>query len=210
MARQPRNPTSERLEPVGGGKERARALIAKAWQARYEALQSPPTDEAALGAVMTRVEANLVRACEICKQAGAKQELSVALGKLGHIASDLDRPDQARILFEESVAVAQEAGDPLRLAHAVRHLGQVNHRLGRLESAGLCFEEALDLYRQAGTTHPLDHANTLRPAAALREELGDVNGARLMWRMAAKLYRAAGVEEGVSECEAHLSSLDDS
>ncbi|MDE2678036.1 MAG: tetratricopeptide repeat protein [Gemmatimonadota bacterium] len=208
MVREPRNPAPERLEPVGGGKERARALIAKAWQARYEALQSPPTGETAFGAVMARVEADLVRACEMCKQAGAKQELSVALGKLGHVASDLDRPDKARTLFEKSVAVAREAGDPLRLAHAVRHLGQVNHRLGRLESAGRCLAEAIDLYDQAGTAHPLDHANALRPMAVLREETGDVEGARLMWRRAAQLYRSAGVDEGVRECEAHLSDLD--
>ena len=198
---------SQRLESAGRGEKRARALIAKAWRARREALQSPPTDEATLGAVLARVEADLVRACEICEQAGAKKELSVALGKLGHVALDLDHPNKARTLFEESVAAAREADDPLRLAHAVRHLGQANQRLRRLESAARCYEEALDLYDQAGTAHPLDHANTLRPMAALSEELGDVEGARLLWRRAAKLYRAAGVEEGARECEAQLSSL---
>ena len=204
---EPRRSMLQRFEPAGGREKHARALIEKAWRARREALQSPPTDEATLGAVMARVEADLVRACEICEQAGAKEELSVALGRLGHVALDLDRPNRARTLFEGSVAAAREAGDPLRLAHAVRHLGQVNHRLRRLESAGTCYEEALDLYDQAGTAHPLDHANTLRPMAALSEELGAVEGARLLWRRAAQLYRAAGVEEGVRECEARLSSL---
>lgn len=155
---------------------------------------------------MARIEADLVRACEIARQAGAAQELSVALGKLGHVALDLGHPDKARTLFEDSVAVAREAGDPLRLAHAVRHLGQVNQRLGRLDSAGRCYAEALDLYDRDGTAHPLDHANALRPMALLREELGDAEGARLLWRRAARLYRAAGVEEGVRECETHLSS----
>ncbi|MXV95810.1 MAG: tetratricopeptide repeat protein, partial [Gemmatimonadetes bacterium] len=148
-----------------------------------------------------------VRARKMYEKAGARRGLSVALGKLGHVALDLDDTDRARTLFEESVAVAREADDPLRLAHAVRHLGQVNHRLGRLESAGTCYEEALDLYDRAGTAHPVDHANALRPMAALQEELGDVQGARLMWRRAAELYRSAGVEEGVDECEARLSGL---
>ena len=207
---EPRRTRLRRREPGGGGEEQARALIAKAWRARREALQSPPTDEATLGAVMARVEADLVRACEVCEQAGASKELSVALGKLGHVALDLDDPDKARTLFEESVAVARETDDPLRVAHAVRHLGQVNHRLGRLESARQCYEEALDLIDRAGTAHPLDHANALRPTAALREELGDMEGARLMWRRAAELYRSAGVEEGVRECEARLSGLNGS
>ena len=205
-----RRAMSRRHEAGGRGEEEARALITKAWRARREALQSPPTDEATLGAVMARVEADLVRACEVCEQAGARKELSVALGKRGHVALDLDDPDKARTLFEESVTVARETGDPLRVAHAVRHLGQVHHRLSRLESARQCYEEALDLIDQAGTAHPLDHANALRPMAALLEELGDVEGARLMWRKAARLYRSAGVEEGVRECEARLSSFDSS
>ena len=192
---------------VDGGVEQARALIAKAWRARREVLQSPPTGEATTGAAMARVEADLIRASEICEQAGARHELSIALGKLGHLALDLDQPDKARTLFGKSVEVAREADDPLRLAHAVRHLGQVNHRLGRLESAGSCYEEALDLYDQAGTVHPVEHANALRPMAALREELGDVEEARLLWRRAAELFRSAGIEEGVRECEAHLSGL---
>ena len=197
----------EGFESVGCGTEDAQALIAKAWRARREALQTRPTDETTFVAVMARVEADLVRACELHEQAGARQGLSVALGKLGHVALDLEDPDKARTLFEESVKVAREANDPLRLAHAVRHLGQANHRLGRLESARRRYEEALDLYDQAGTAHPLDHANAVRPMAALREELGDVQGAQLMWRRAARLYRSAGVEEGVHECEEHLSAL---
>ena len=206
MAVEPGRSMSQRSEPAGEGKEHARALIVKAWRSRWEALQSPPADEAALGTLMARIEADLVRACEISRQAGATQELSVALGKLGHVALDQGHPDKARTLFEESVAAARETRDPLRLAHAVRHLGQVNQRLGRLDSAGRCYEEALDLYDRAGTAHPLDHANALRPMALLREELGDAEGARILWRRAAELYRAADVEEGVRECETHLSS----
>lgn len=193
-------------------------LIAKAWRARYDALQSPPDDEATLRTVMARVEADLVRACEICEQAGDTKAHSVALGKLGHVALDLGNPERARALFEESVAVARDVGDPLRLAHAVRHLGQVNRRLGRLEAAERCYEEALALYEasgaaggpEGGAAHPLDHANAIRPMAAMREELGDVEAARHLWSRAAQLYRAASVEEGVRECEARLSGLDTS
>ena len=197
----------------------ARGLIAKAWRARYDALQSPPDDGATLAAVMARVEADLVRACEICEQIGDRKAHSVSLGKLGHVALDLGDPDRARALFEESVAVARDAGDPHRVAHAVRHLGQVYRRLGRLEEAERCYEEALALYEaggteggtadrtEDGTAHPLDHANAIRPLAALREELGDVEAARRLWGRAAKLYGAAGVEEGVRECEARLAGI---
>ncbi len=189
----------------------ARTLIAKAWRARYDALQSSPADKATLRTVMARVEADLVRACDICEQAGDTKAHSVALGKLGHVALDLGDPDRARALFEKSVAVARDAGDPLRVAHAVRHLGQVNRRLGRLDEAVRCYEEALALYEaggpEGGPAHPLDHANAIRPLAALREELGDGEAARRLWGRAAKLYRAAGVEEGVRECETRLAGI---
>ena len=72
-----------------------------------------------------------------------------------------------------------------------------------------------DLVRACETIRPgrhirLDHANAFRPMAALLEELGDVERARLHWKRAAKLYRSAGVDEGVRECDAHLSNLGDS
>lgn len=196
---------SRRSEAVDGWRERAGALIARAWRARAEALRSPAADEATLGDVMARVEADLARACEICKEAGGRKEHSVALGKLGHVALDLGDPERARTLFAESVAVARETGDPLRVAHALRHLGQVNRRLGRVEVAERCYEEALGLYEGAGTVHPVEHANALRPMAALREERGDVEEARVLWRRAMEMYRAAGVEEGVGECEGRLA-----
>ena len=195
--------------------QRANPLIAKAWRARYEALQLPQDDDATLATVMARVEADLVRACEICERAGDRKTHSAALGKLGHVALDLGDPDRARALFEESVAVARDTGDPLGLAHAVRHLGQVNRRLGRLEEAERCYEEALALYETGRTedrterltTHPVDHANAIRPMAALKEELGDVEAARRLWSRAARLYRVAGVEEGVRECETRLAGI---
>ena len=109
----------------------ARALIARAWRARAKALESPPTDEAALRDVMARVEADLARACEICARAGAEEG---AFRRTGQAGTRRSRPGRirtrARTLFAESVAVAREADDPLRLAHALRHLGQVEQSVG--------------------------------------------------------------------------------
>lgn len=196
----------------------ARALIEKAWRTRGEALQSLPSDavgaeavaarveavEARVEAGAARVEADLVRACEICEQIGARRELSIALGKLAHVALDRGQTDKARSLLEDAVAAARAVGDPLRVAHAVRHLGQVHHRQGRWDQAEACYREALDLYEKADGGSPLDHANALRPMAMLLEDRGDVDAAVGVWREAARLYRAAGVTEGVEECEARL------
>lgn len=182
----------------------ALALIEKAWRKRFEALRSPSPDAETQKAIAARVEADLVRACGLLRKTGARTELSIALGKLGHVALDSARTDRALALFEEAVTVSREVEDPLRLAHAVRHLGQVHHGVGGFDQAARCYDEALALYERDAAAHPLDHANAIRPMALLQEELGDLRRAGALWRQAAELYRAAGVDAGVEECEAHL------
>ena len=112
-------------------------------------------------------------------------------------------------MLPEAVAAARNAGDPLRLAHAVRHLGDVHRHAGRLVEAEACYDEALSLYgRHAAGAAALDHANALRPMAILKENLGHVEEARVLWGRARELYGAAGVEAGVAECADHLARLD--
>ena len=167
-------------------------------------MRSPPPDASEAEAIAARVEADLVRACGICEEIGATRELSIALGKLAHVALDRGQTDRAGGLLEEAVAAARETGDALRVAHAVRHLGQVRHRQRRWDQARACYREALDLYEKGDDTSPLDHANALRPMALLLEDRGDADAAASIWREAARLYRAAGVAAGVEECEARM------
>lgn len=180
------------------------ALIERAWRTRWEAMRSPPPDASEAEAIAARVEADLIRACGICEEIGATKELSIALGKLAHVALDRGQADRAGGLLEEAVAAARETGDALRVAHAVRHLGQVRHRQRRWDQAKACYREALDLYEKGDDTSPLDHANALRPMALLLEDRGDADAAVDVWREAARLYRAAGVAAGVEECEARM------
>ena len=168
-------------------------------------MRSPPSDARSAAEVAARVEADLVRACQICEQIGAQRELSVALGKLAHVALDRDQTDRARSLLAKAVAAARQTGDALRIAHAVRHLGQVHHRQERWQEAEACYREALDVYERADDALPLDHANAVRPMALLLEDRGDPDAAAGMWRKAAGLYRSAGVEAGVEECQARIA-----
>ena len=186
----------------------ALALIRRAWALRCETAASPPAGEAERRTVAERIRGHLVEAAAICRAAGADRELVVALGRLGHAEQDAGRHEAALACYEESVAAARRADDPLRLAHAVRHLGDVHRHDGRLAAAEACYEEALSLYaRHAGGTAALDHANALRPTAILKEELGQVDQARLLWERARDLYGAVGVEAGVAECADRLARL---
>ena len=186
----------------------ARALIRRAWTLRHETMTAPPASEAAGRAVVERVRGYLVEAVAICRAAGADRELVTALGRLAHVEQDAGRHDAARVCREDAVGIARKGDDPFQLAHAVRHLGDVHRQAGRFADAERCYAEALSLYGsgEAGAA-TLDHANALRPMAILKEELGQVEEARMLWRRARELYGAAGIEAGVAECSDRLAGL---
>ncbi len=183
--------------------EDALALIEHAWRRRYEAFQASASEKE-IGLVLMRVRRELEEAVAICRELDAKRELSVALGKLGHVEHD----SAARsAIYEEAVAVARECGDPMQLAHAVRHLGDVARHAGETIVAERCYEEALGLYRSEAAPPVLDFANALRPMAILKADTGELEEARELWRKAAELYGAVGVEQGVEEAERWLERL---
>lgn len=183
-------------------------LLRKAWSLRRQTLTAPPAVEAELRTAVAQVRRQLIEAVAICRETGAGRELVVALGKLGHVEQDAGRREAARACYEEAVTVARTVDDPLRLAHAVRHLGDVHRQAGRLAEAETCYDEARSLYaRNEAGAAVLDHANTLRPLAMLKEKLGQVEEARALWRRARDLYRSVGIEAGVAECADRLARL---
>ena len=179
-------------------------LIDQAWRTRYRTFQQPPATEAELQRIIRGVRADLTKAVEICRRVDAKRELSIALGKLGHV----EQNDVAKLAcYEEAVAAARGCGDPMRLAHAVRHMGDVHRAAKRLPDAGTCYQEALTLYRAADSPPILDFANAVRPMAILKVQLGDDQAARALWQEAKDLYAAVGIEAGVTEADRWIKRL---
>ena len=184
--------------------EEALDLIDRAWRTRYRTMQEPPATEAELTRVIQNVRADLATAVEICRRTGAKRELSIALGKLGHVEQDVEAQVAC---YEEAVAAARDCGDAMRLAHAVRHLGDVHRRVRRREDARGCYEEALTLYRGEATPPTLDFANAIRPMAILKAEIGEPKAALALWGEAKALYAVVGIEAGVEEAERWIERL---
>ena len=179
-------------------------LIDQAWRTRYRAFQDSSASAAESERIMRRVHADLTTAVEICRSIDAKRELSIALGKLGHVEQD----DTAKLAcYREAVVAARECGDAMRLAHAVRHLGDVDRNAGRLQDAHACYDEALALYRGADSPPTLDFANAVRPMAILKARLGESEAAVVLWREAKELYAAVGIADGVEEAERWLARL---
>jgi tetratricopeptide (TPR) repeat protein len=148
---------------------------------------------------------DLLEAVALCRQAGAKSELLMALKALGQTERDMGRGDAARPLYEEAVAIGRELADPLVLAHTIRHLGDIHRDAGRLTGAEPCYHEALALYRSHESTDKLDLANAIRPLAILKDAMGEPEEASRRWQEALNLYEAVGVRAGIDECSAQLA-----
>jgi tetratricopeptide (TPR) repeat protein len=136
---------------------------------------------------------------------GTTDELARSLCGLGQIERDLGNSAAGLARYQEAVAVFRGLGEPLRLAHTIRHMGDILRHRRAVEEARACYEEALGIYRQHAETPNLDLANAVRGFALLREEAGESEQAKSLWREARGLYETANVPQGVKESEAHIA-----
>ncbi len=139
--------------------------------------------------------------------AGDKDLQVDALRGWANSESDLGDLEAAAERYHEAITLLREMDDPLRLAQTVRHLGDVTRKQKRMEMAVGCYNEAIGIYRSNEGTLPLDLANALRGYGLLREDLGDLAAARLVWDEVLKLYTEAGVQPGIDEAERRLHAL---
>ena len=114
---------------------------------------------------------------------------------------------EARQHYAQAAKVHRDGEDFLAYAHTIRHIADIFQQEANLVEAKPIYEECLELYRSNLSTRILDLANTVRPYAILNEELGDVDIARKLWEEARSLYGSIRLSQGVSECDAHLSKL---
>ena len=113
----------------------------------------------------------------------------------------------AREFYIEAARLYREQNESLAYAHTIRHIADIHRKEGSFSEAKPLYEEALELYRSNLDTKLLDLANTVRPYAMLLEVQGDLDSATKLWREASHLYGSLRIDEGVSECDTHLSRL---
>ena len=83
--------------------------------------------------------------------------------------------------------------DTLAVAHSVRHVGDILYEARRFQEAEVCYDEALALYDGESQTPPLDLANAIRSLAVLKDEIGELLAAKILWSRARDLYESVGV-----------------
>ena len=136
-----------------------------------------------------------------------RDALVVALSVMAQIDQDAGRLDVATQRYAQAAEVCRRPPVSPRLPHVLRHLGILQLRAKNLLAAISCCEEALELRRGQPDTPALEMANTLRPLALIREAEGRKADAVGLWKEAASLYAAAGVESGVEESRSRLAAL---
>lgn len=113
-----------------------------------------------------------------------------ALGDAGAFARLCEEFEEARSLYEASLAIKRGLGDPTSLAATLGNLGNLLRLLGDHDGAQRRLEEVLDLYRAAGDGGRV--ANTLNNLGAVAEVRGDAAAAERRYREALEAANAAG------------------
>ena len=138
---------------------------------------------------------------------GPKELLARALCAYGQVERDAGAPQVALPAYREAVDLLAECGPPLVHAHALRHLADLYMEMSDLANAGSAMSTASELFAaHEDAVEPLNLANMLRSYALLCEQLGQETDARQYWSRARVIYEEVRVEEGIRECDAHLSS----
>jgi tetratricopeptide (TPR) repeat protein len=144
------------------------------------------------------------RAAELASAQGLTTERIVALKGMGQVERDLELPEAACARYREAAALCRRVDEPMMLAHTLRHVADLERERGLREAALAAAAEALEIYRRHPEVPALERANTLRVWALVLETGGGPSSGVEAWREARDLYRSAGVEAGVIECDAHL------
>jgi tetratricopeptide (TPR) repeat protein len=114
---------------------------------------------------------------------------------------------EAYMHYANAAKLYRDQNDLLAYAHTIRHIADIHQQERNLVAAKPLYEEALEIYRSNLNTKLLDLANTVRPYALLIENQGELALALDLWGEARSLYRSLRINEGVSECDKHISQL---
>jgi tetratricopeptide (TPR) repeat protein len=114
-------------------------------------------------------------------------------------------PEEARVLFVESLALFRSINEPFREATALRQLGLNAAQRGDLGQALEFHTRALEIWRNIG--HPWGVTISLRALAEVALAQGELETARLRYRESLGLWRDLGERLHMSECFSGLARV---
>ena len=115
-----------------------------------------------------------------------KRGYAYAQYTLAEIAEDHGNPLQAKILFEESLAIFQEVGDQFAISECLEFLGMSAYRDQKFEQARKYFEEDLAIRREIGDQDGT--ANVLYLLGKREARQNEYGKARKLWEESRKMF----------------------
>jgi non-specific serine/threonine protein kinase len=125
-------------------------------------------------------ETYLKESLDICREAGDRAGVAIALSCQGHVEFDRGNLSGARSLFEQSLAIRREVGEPYDLSFPLYSLGLVATYTGNLVAAKAYLEECLAIRREIGDRYGA--AFTLGILGDIALILGDYATAHSLFR----------------------------
>jgi len=116
----------------------------------------------------------------------------------GGVSIELGSYDEARILLDESLALARQAGDAFRSAHALNSLGDLARCQENYPQALMVYEESAALLNEIGAQRDL--ASVLQNLGSTCLQLGDVERAHCYFRESMTAHQAQQNVPGKLEC----------
>jgi predicted ATPase/DNA-binding SARP family transcriptional activator len=152
---------------------------------------------------LDRSQALLADSVTLCREAGDRRLLSVALSTVGWATAASGQEEQAAAALAESLALARAVGEPWLIAHALDHdilrvvYSAAIARAAERTRAWAAGEECLQLYQAAGNTMRVGVVQLHLGQIALYD--GDYERARTAFVASLPMIRALGWRSTVAE-----------
>jgi tetratricopeptide (TPR) repeat protein len=136
------------------------------------------------------------------EQCGTPYELAIHCHLYAFTRAD---PEEARALFERSLAILWEIGDIWQAAYVIRGMGLFAFARGRTLEAKRHYEEALALFRASGNPHGTSEA--LLDVGRVAYTLGNYEEGRRLLQESLAIQKAVGLTTTVAECLEALGAI---
>jgi predicted ATPase/DNA-binding SARP family transcriptional activator len=130
----------------------------------------------------------------ICREAGDRFGLSVALNILSQVAYLEGDYTQARQLGQESLVLKQKIGDRRGLTFSLNNLGQVAYTLGEYPQAKDLFQESLAICQEMGDRRGI--ALCLSFLGDVVQMMGEYQGAKQLYQESLAIFKEIGNQWG--------------
>jgi serine/threonine protein kinase/tetratricopeptide (TPR) repeat protein len=148
---------------------------------------------------------SLTRGSNLAIQVDNQEQQALILLSIGISYRLLNKPEQALLNYQESIAVNEKIGQKRGIAAALDEMGTVQRTTGKPDAAIASYNKALSLLRDIGMK---DHtAEILTNLGAVYQDLGKFDQALDVYKQALQIERETGDKSYESQCLDNIAGV---